>query len=203
MSICISLKNNLTVTAALGPLETAMLDLVGDFGKNCSVFSTIENFLGDFKEDAEKALKDVINTATSIFNSVQNLINSVNGLLQEGIDLLVGFINSAVSAIDAAVAGIKSIVDSIENAIVSATDALASAACNALNTAITGLPSDVKLQSPGIVAAQLLDKAKPQEFVSGMLKNLGLNDKKNQLLEKALNVSKIPKIPNLKNYYCV
>lgn len=203
MSVCISLKGNPVITVALTPLETAMLDFVGEFGKNCSVFSTVDNFLGDFKEQAEGALKDIISTATSIFNEVQNVINSINGLLQEGINLLVGYINTAVNAIEAAVAAVQTVMNAIENAIVDATNSLASAACNALNTAITGMPSDVKIQSAGIVASELLDKANPQKFIGGMMDKLGVKDMKNDLLDAALQVSKLPKIPNLKTYYCV
>lgn len=213
--VCIIMADDLSVKALLTPIEAAMATFALDFGKKCSILSAVDNFLGDdFRKNTEQAIKDVSNAASTLYKGVKSAIAAVNAITAEGLAVLLGVINTAWSMIDSAIAAVNTAIDQAADAMISSVNAAASAACNELNTALTGLPSDVTINSAGLLAAQVVkDKIAslnpgaipnitPKAFITGMLDNLGVKDLRNTLTAAAQKLASVPKVPDLKPYVC-
>lgn len=204
--LCVSLKDGAVIaqfTDSLTPLQDKMVAFANEFGKNCGVFDAIEDFVGDFKQDATSAIKDIMDAASAAYNTIQSTINGINNLLEEGVALLVSYIDSAVSAINSIIDQAFAAIDSIRTAIGDAANALATAACSALSSAISGMPSDVKINSAAAVASELFDATDPKKFVGDALNNMGITGLKDSLTSLSSNLSStIPSIPDLSAYIC-
>jgi hypothetical protein len=213
--VCIIMANDISVQALLTPIEAAMATFALEFGQKCSILSAVDNFLGDdFRKNTEQAIKDVSNAASTLYKGVKSAIAAVNAITAEGLAILLGVINSAWGMINSAIAAVNTAIDQVADAMISSVNAATSALCNELNSALTGLPSDVTLKSPGLLAAQIVkDKIAalnpnaspvftPKALIAGMLDNLGVKNLRNSMTAAAQALASVPKVPDLKSYVC-
>lgn len=213
--VCIIMADDLSVKALLTPIEAAMATFALEFGQKCSILSAVDNFLGDdFRKNTEQAIKDVSNAASTLYKGVKSAIAAVNAITAAGLAILLGVINSAWNMIDAAIAAVNTAVDQIADAMISSVNASTSALCNELNSALTGLPSDVTINSAGLLAAQVVkDKIAaltpgsipvltPKALIGGMLDNLGVKNLRNSMVSAAQGLASVPMVPDLKPYVC-
>lgn len=213
--VCIIMADDLSVQALLTPIEAAMATFALEFGQKCSILSAVDNFLGDdFRKNTEQAIKDVSNAASTLYKGVKSAIAAVNAITAAGLAILLGVINSAWNMIDAAIAAVNTAVDQIADAMISSVNASASALCNELNSALTGLPSDVTINSAGLLAAQVVKDQiaaltpgstpvlTPKALIGGMLDNLGVKDLRNSMVSAAQGLASVPMVPDLKPYVC-
>jgi phage-related protein len=207
--VCITLSNNASITAFLTPLEALITQTALDFGRQCSILSSLDSFLEDsgIKSAVENAFKDVMNAATTLFTSVNNLISHLNSLLEEGLNLLLNYIETAFDIISAGFTAIANVMSTIASALSTALNAVLSAACNTLSEALTGIPSNIKFQSVGLQVAdyalQNIAAMTTNKLIGNILNNQNVSAVIGTLATARNTLLSIPPIPNLGVFVCV
>jgi hypothetical protein len=209
------MADDISVQALLTPIEAAMATFALEFGQKCSILSAVDNFLGDdFRKNTEGAIKDVANAASTLYKGVKSAIAAVNAITDAGLAVLLGVINTAWNMVNSAIAAVNAAVDQIADAMISSVNAATSALCNELNSALTGLPSDVTINSAGLLAAQVVKDRiaalnpnsipvfTPKALIAGMLDNLGVKNLRNSMTAAAQALASVPRVPDLKPYIC-
>lgn len=203
-TVCVSLVNNPTLITFLTPVQASMIAFATEFATNCNVASTLGSLLGDdTKDELEGALKDAMNAASDIYKGIQTAISTYNAILQEGLDLLMSVVDAAWAIVSNAMTIMLNTMSTIIGYLAEAVNAAATSVCNTLSEALTGMPSDVKIQNAGIAAATAIENSgKPAEFAQNMLKKLGIDNAKKSILNAKLSLSQVQGIPNLSQYIC-
>lgn len=202
--ICYNLKGDAEIVAFLSETEALMTTFALEFGEKCGIFSTIDSILDaakDFVEPLEQAMKQITDALSKLYREVQKVVDQLVGLVEEGLTLLKEFLVLAAAAVTAAVATVNALIDGLGSLIAQATNALASALCNTLNSALTGLPSDVVLKSPGLIAATLYDRSDPVQFLKQAMSE-GANQIKGDIINAVAEIDRFTSPPNLRKYTC-
>jgi hypothetical protein len=201
--VCLDLatSNVFIKTSELGNL---MIQAATEFGQQCSILSTVNSFMNDdLKDTAEDAYKGVMNASRDVYNTAKNITSSYNYLTQAGIDELNSYIDGAYNTIFTNFLSMNALMNTMTDFVVDSVNTVATQACNTLNEAVTGIPSDVQLQNPGLAAAAALKKSgKPQEKIRELLNNRGIKDLKKQFQDAKTALNNIPRAPRLEKYKC-
>lgn len=199
--LALSTSNVFIRTSELGNL---MIQAASEFGQQCSILSTVNSFMNDdLKDTAEDAYKSVMNASKDAYNTAQGIIKTYNYLTQQGIDELNSYIDSAYNTIFTNFLSMNALMNIMTNFVVDSVNTVATTACNTLNEAVTGIPSDVKIQNAGLAAAGALKKSgKPQELIRDLLNQRGIKDLKKQFSDAKAALNNIQKVPNLPKYVC-
>jgi flagellar biosynthesis chaperone FliJ len=202
---CIILSTDQGLQTSLNSMEQLMVDFAQEFGEKCGIFSMLDSLIDaakDFLEPLEQAMKKVTDVISKVYNQIKSVLDGFVGLLQEGLDLIKGAIASALNMFNEVIGAINGAMDQLRSAIGQATNALASALCNTLNSAITGMPSDVVLKTPGLLAVKEFDKIDPRKGIKDALLKSGIMQQK-ALIENQVNrLNDIGNIPNIRKYAC-
>jgi uncharacterized protein YoxC len=182
---CIILSTDQGLQTQLNSMETLMVDFAQEFG-----------------EKLEQAMKKITDVITKFYNQIKGVLNNFIGLLQEGLDLIKGVINDALSVFNSVISAVNGALDSLRQAIGQATNALASALCNTLNSAITGMPSDVVLKTPGLLAVKEFDKIDPRKGIKDALLNSGVMQQKALIENQVKQLDNLNLIPNIRRFAC-
>ena len=204
VQVCYNLKGDAEIVAFLSETEALMTAFALEFGEKCGIFSTVDALLDaarEFLEPLEQAMKQVLDVVKNIYNEVKKIVDQFVGLVLDGLNLLKAFLLTVSAAITAAVALVNSLVDSLGALIAEATNALASALCNTLNSAITGLPSDVILKTPGLAAAAFFDRSDPVQFLKQAMAE-GSAKIKDDIMSAVTSLDNLTSPPNLRQYAC-
>jgi hypothetical protein len=192
-----------TLLVGLPEKEAALAAFALEFGIKCGVFSAINEFIEDFKEPFERALKDIADIAGRIYTEIREGIRKFQYLLETGIQAIQNYINEALLVVDTVIQEIDALVNQVVQRFVGAINAVASAFCNLLNQAITGLPSSVVLTSPTLIARRAITKADtPAEFLREMVNNSGIREFQDQIDDKLNQIRNFGRFPDLSVFVC-
>jgi len=202
--LCVNLSTS-NVFIVTDQITALMIEAATEIGQQCSILSTVNSFLNDdLKDTAEDAYKAVMNASKDLYNTAQDVIKTYNYLTEAGIAELNGYLDLAYNTIFTNFLNMNSLMNAITNLVVDSVNSVATAACNTLNEAVTGLPSDVKIQNAGLAAAAALNKTgKPQELIRDLLNQRGIKDLKKQFSDAKSALNDIPRLPNLPKFVCV
>lgn len=202
---CLAVGRDTELTLFLNDTETLLKDFALEFGQKCGIFNAVDTLLDEAKEfvkPLEDALKKVTDIAADFYKKLKDVFSQIAGLVEEGMALLKEAIATGVALINSAISAINEAVDTLSAAIVQATNALASAVCNTLSEAITGLPSDVKLETPGLLAAEAFDKADIKGSLKKAVADAGVFAAKDKLLAAANSLDDLAQLPDLRKFTC-
>lgn len=202
--VCVNLStSNVFVVTDL--VTALMIQAATEFGQQCSILSTVNSFMNDdLKDTAEDAYKSVMNASKDLYNTAQDVIKTYNYLTDVGIAELNSYLDGAYNIIFTNFLNMNTLMNTITGLVIDSVNTVATAACNTLNEAVTGLPSDVKIQNAGLAAAAALNKTgKPQELIRDLLNQRGIKDLKKQFSDAKSALNSIPRLPNLPKYVCV
>lgn len=199
--VCIKVATSEVIIANLDQYSALMLSAALEFGEKCSILSTLDSFLGDdLKQLGEDAFKAVMDTLRNTYNTVK----AINGLIAAGITELSNYLTSVYNLIFNQLLSARNLMNILTGFIIDAVNTVATQACNTLNEAVTGMPSDVKIQNAGLAAAAAVNKTgKPQEMIKKLLQQRAITDAKNGFKDVISSLRTIPKLPNLSPYICV
>ena len=202
---CIILSTDQGLQTSLNSMEQLMVNFAEEFGEKCGIFSMLDSLLDaakDFLEPLEQAMKKVTDVISKFYNSIKSVLDGFLGLLQEGLDLVKAAIAQALNVFNEVISAINGSLDSLRQAIGQATNALASALCNTLSSAITGMPSDVVLKTPGLLAVKAFDKIDPRNGIKKVLMDSGVMQQKALIEFQANRLDNIANLPNIRRYAC-
>lgn len=189
--------------ASLPEKEAALAAFALEFGIKCGVFSAINEFIEDFKEPFEQALKAIADIAGRIYDEIREGVRKFQYLLETGIQAIQNYIDQALLVVDTVIQEIDALINQVVERFVGAINAVASAFCNLLNQAITGLPSSVVLTSPTLIARRAITKADtPAEFLREMVRNSGIQEFQAQLDDKLNDIRNFGRFPDLTAFVC-
>ena len=203
--VCLAVGSDTELTIFLNDTETLLKDFVEEFGKNCGIFNTVDTLLDEAREfvkPLEDAIKKVTDIASDFYNKINDVFSQISGLVQEGMALLKEAIAEGIALINNTINIINEAVDVLTSAIVQATNALANAACNTLSEALTGVPSDVKLKSPGALAAAAFDRADIKGSLKRAVADAGVFAAKDKLINAANELDNLAQLPDLRKFSC-
>lgn len=204
--VCVDLSANTQIIAHLSEAETLAASFALEFGSKCGIFSSVDaltDAASEFLEPLENAMKEVTDSISAVIGALNDVLSQFQYLTNEAIALIDSFMTSAMSALNTAITAIDGLVDDIAAEVASATNALSSALCNTLNSAITGLPSNVVLNTPGLLAVTTLDKNNPADFLKNAMGEAVGNLKFDILNEVSdLQLALVDAIPDLTSYVC-
>lgn len=203
-SVCVILGEDTELIGYLDQTETLLTAFALEFGEKCGLFSMIDSLLDaakDFVEPLEQALKTITDAISKVYNELKRVFDQVLAVVEEGLAILKSAMVAALAIIDEVVNRVNALVDGLFALVAEAANALASALCNTLNSAITGMPSDVVLKTPGLAAAAALDAAVPQEFLKQAMQERA-NAAKGEILESIQQLDAVTNLPNLRAYAC-
>lgn len=202
---CIILSTDQGLQTSLNSMEQLMANFALEFGEKCGIFSMLDSLLDaakDFLEPLEQAMKKVTDVISKFYNSIKGVLDGFIGLLQEGLDLVKAAIAQALNVFNEVIGAIDGALDAMRQAIGQATNALASALCNTLNSAITGMPSDVVLKTPGLLAVQAFDKIDPRNGIKQALMDSGVMQQKALIEFQASRLDDLANVPNIRQFAC-
>lgn len=202
---CIILSTDQGLQTSLNSMEQLMANFALEFGEKCGIFSMIDSLVDaakDFLEPLEQAMKKVTDVISKFYNSIKSVLDGFVGLLQEGLNLVKNALSAALNVFNEVIGAINGAVDALRQAIGQATNALASALCNTLNSAITGMPSDVVLKTPGLLAVQAFDKVDPRNGIKKALLDSGIMQQKALIENSVSRLDNLANIPNIRRYAC-
>ena len=202
--ICLSITDvQQQLLVKFNNIDKDVYDFVQEFGKQCSILSAIQSFIDDIREPFEKVLKEIADIARQITNAVKAALSELKGIIEEGFQFISAFLDTVQGVINQAIGLIVGAINQMADWLAGALNQLASALCNILNLAITGIPTNVVLTQPYLIARRQIDQATdPTEFISKMLDKLGIDNLRNSLDEK-MNAIRNINVPNLKIYECI
>lgn len=203
--VCVSLGDDPEIIGYLDQMDVLLTSFALEFGQKCGLFSMLDSILDaakDFVEPLEQAMKQVTDAISAVYKELKKILDQFTALVEEGIALLKTALGAALALIDEVVNQVNGLIDGLFSLVAEAANALASALCNTLNSAITGMPSDVVLKTPGLVAATALDAALPQEFLKQAMQDRA-NAAKADILGAVQSLDNITRLPNLRAYACI
>lgn len=202
--VCVSLENDPEIYGYMDQMDALLTAFALEFGQKCGLFSMLDSILDaakEFVEPLEQAMKVVTDAISAVYKELKRILQQFKALIEEGVALLKAALGAALALIDEVVGLVNGLVDGLFSLVAEAANALASALCNTLNSAITGMPSDIVLKTPGLVAATALDAAVPQEFLKQAIQTRA-NAAKADILEATKRLDSITKLPDLNRYQC-
>ena len=203
-TVCVVLGNDPEIIGYLDQTEVLMTAFALEFGEKCGLFSMIDSILDaarEFLEPLEQAMKVVTDAIKEVYNQLKKIVDQFVGLLEEGVALLRAALVGALAVINEVINLVNGLIDGLFALVAEATNALASALCNTLNSAITGIPSDIVLKTPGLLAAATLDRAVPAEFLKQAVQARA-NTAKDGILTAVRGLDAITRLPDLRAYAC-
>ena len=203
--VCVSLGDDPEIIGYLDQMDVLLTSFALEFGQNCGLFSMLDSLLDaakEFVEPLEQAMKVVTDAISAVYKELKKILDQFTALIEEGIALLKTALGAALALIDEVVNQVNGLIDGLFSLVAEAANALASALCNTLNSAITGMPSDVVLKTPGLVAATALDAALPQQFLKQAIEERA-NAAKADIVGAVQSLDNITRLPNLRAYACI
>lgn len=202
--VCIALGKDPEIIGYLDQTEVLMTAFALEFGEKCGLFSMLDSILDaakEFVEPLEQAMKVVTDAISAVYKELKKIIDQFVGLLEEGVALLRAALIAALAIINEVVNQVNGLIDGLFALVAEATNALASALCNTLNSAVTGLPSDIVLKTPGLLAAATLDRSVPAEFLKQAMQERALAAQ-GGILNAIGQLDTITRLPDLRAYAC-
>lgn len=181
-SVCVSLRGDIRLSAFMSSTEASLLAVASEFGSNCSVFGTLGSLAGDtgLKQalsESVKAVTDAVNTAR---NAVMQALSGIAGLLEEGMILLYAALDGIQGAINTAFSVMNSAISGLRDLIANALNAVSTAGCSILSSALSGMPTNVKMMTPGYLAASAFEasgvRQNANKMLSQMIKSSGIGN---------------------------
>lgn len=199
--ICLVLAEEPSILFITSQLKADILKVASEFGSKCGVFG----MLGDTGKNLEKAMKKLIEAYTWLYNKIRDTINTINGMIAEGVALLYGAIQTALELLTGILNGINAVIDNAIDILAKAVKDLASALCSGVKTALTGVPSDVVLSTPGLMFLAYAEANDPREFLQRSLMRQGvdaINDQIQGPLNQLANFQNTYLFPDFATYIC-
>lgn len=201
---CLNLSTS-QIFVKVDEFTALMISAALELGEKCSILSTADSFLNDdLKQLAEDAFKAVMDASRDIYNTLKNTIRTINYLTAAGIAALDSFLNDAYSLIFGQLLNARALMNTLAGFIIDAVNTVATQACNTLNEAVSGLPSDVRIQNAGLAAAAAVFKTgKPQEAIKNLLQQRAIKELKEGFRDAKAALRDVPRLPNLSPFVCV
>jgi hypothetical protein len=203
-----------------GALETKLGPFAKTIGGNCSVFGTVGNLLGDsakvaagWEKDIKMQMADIVSAGSNIYKAFDSA-TGIPTMTASGIKALKDGINTLNASMDAV--GVLS--DFAQAAVVDACSGMKVATCDAMSTAVKGIPPSLIAGAAGLLAVQ--GKSLSQK-INGMpkigvkdlkdiskdaMERTGITDQINELMTKKKEIENLKnstKLDELRKLTCV
>ena len=201
---CLNLSTS-QIFVKVDEFTALMIATALELGEKCSILSTADSFLNDdLKQLAEDAFRAVMDTSRDVFNGLKSIIATINYITDVGIAILDAYLTAAYNLIFGQLLNARTLMNTLAGFIIDSVNTVATQACNTLNEAVTGLPSDVKIQNAGLAAAAAVFRTgKPQEAIRNLLQQRAIKELKQGFSDAKSALRNVPALPNLSPYVCV